>query len=352
MNNITSTLIDSFDLNEVDRLTKDMLRNDNLSFSDMVKKLVSGELEMDLAYLLGLLGEVFVSEFLEQKDIIIQLLLLMFISALILNLSHLFEDGQMSNISFYIVYLMVFVLLMKSFQGLSGQVESVISGASSFMKILTPAYFLAITAANGALTASGYYQLVLITISLVQWILLRVAIPGIQMYVILGIVNYLSGEDYLSKMAELIKTVVIWLTKSITALVVGLQVLQKMVAPALDMVKRGILGKTMSVIPGIGNVLDSVTEMAVGCAVLVRNCMGVIALIVLVIFGLGPIIQIGLTTLLYRLVAAVSQPISEKRFIKALMVMAEGSGMLLRVLITAEILFLLTVAIVAAGGIG
>ncbi len=346
----TEELLDGLGLDEIDQIVQDMLGNEEISFSEMVTKLVSGDLELDVELLTELLQEIFVKELLEQKDILLQLVLLVMVSALLMNMSHLFENGQLSNVTFYMVYLMVFVLLMRSFRGLLGQVESVLGSTSSFMKILAPAYYLAITAANGSLTAAGYYQLVLLTITLVQWILLNVALPGVQIYVILGVVNYISQEDYLSKMADLIQTVVVWLTKTVTAVIVGMQVLQRMVAPAIDMVKRGLIGKTASAIPGIGNVLDSVTEMTVGCAILVRNCMGAVALIVLIIFGLAPIIQLGLTTLLYRLVAAVVQPVSEKRLVKAISVMGEGCALLFRILLTAQILFLLTIAIVASGG--
>lgn len=351
VNEVTEGLLSGLDLSEIDNIVEEMLGTDELSFSELVWKLTTGELELDAELLLDMLQEIFFEELLEQKEILMQLFLLVLVSALLFNLTHLFENGQMTNVTFYMVYLMVFVLLMKSFRGLLGQVESVVGSTTSFMKILTPSYFLAITASNGSLTASAYYQVVLITITLVQSLLLKIGIPGIQMYVVLGIVNYLSQEDFLSKMAELIKTVVIWMTKTVTALVVGLQVIQKMIAPAVDMVKRGFIGKTASAIPGLGNVLDSVTEMTIGCAVLVRNCMGVAALVVLVVFGLGPIVQLGVTALLYRLVAAVVQPVSEKRLIQAITVMAEGCGMLLRILVTAEILFLLTIAIVASGGI-
>lgn len=350
-NEVTEGLLNGLDLSEIDNIVEEMFGTDELSFSELVWKLTTGELELDAELLLDMLQEIFFEELLEQKEILMQLFLLVLVSALLFNLTHLFENGQMTNVTFYMVYLMVFVLLMKSFRGLLGQVESVVGSTTSFMKILTPSYFLAITASNGSLTASAYYQVVLITITLVQSLLLKIGIPGIQMYVVLGIVNYLSQEDFLSKMAELIKTVVIWMTKTVTALVVGLQVIQKMIAPAVDMVKRGFIGKTASAIPGLGNVLDSVTEMTIGCAVLVRNCMGVAALVVLVVFGLGPIVQLGVTALLYRLVAAVVQPVSEKRLIQAITVMAEGCGMLLRILVTAEILFLLTIAIVASGGI-
>lgn len=347
----TEQMLKGLGLDEIDDIVKDMLGTDDITFSEMVEQLVAGDLTLDAELLIELLAEVFIKELAEQKEILLQLILLVLVSALLLNLSHLFENGQLNNITFYMVYLMVFVLLMRSFRGLLGQVESVLGSTSSFMKLLSPAYFLAITAANGSLTASGYYQLVLLTIALIQNILLKVTLPGVQIYVVLGIVNYLSGEEYLSKMADLIQTVVIWMTKTLTAVVVGLQVIQKMVSPAVDMVKRGLVGKTISAIPGLGNVIDSVTEMTVGCAVLVRNCLGAVTLIVLVIFGLAPVIQVGLTTLLYRLVAAVVQPVSDKRMVRAISVVGDGCALLLRVLITAEILFLLTIAIVASGGV-
>lgn len=348
---VTKNLFQELQLNELDEVVREMLESSELSFSDMVWKMLSGEIELDAELLFEMIQEIFFRELLDQKDILMQLLLLILVAAVLFNLSHLFENGQMTNVTFYMIYLMAFVLLMKSFRGLLGQVESVLDISSSFMKVLTPAYFLAITASNGSLTASAYYQVVLFAVTLIQNVLLKFGMPGIQIYVVLGIVNYLSQDDLLSKLAELIKTIVIWMTKSVTALIVGMQVVQKMVAPAVDMVKRGFMGKTASAIPGVGNILDSVTEMTIGCAVLVRNCLGAAALIVLIVFGLGPIIQLGITTLLYRLMAAVVQPVSEKRLVQAITVMSDGCGMLLRVLLTAEILFLLTIAIVATGGI-
>lgn len=348
---ITDDLLDQLNLQDLNEIVNTMLEDTNLSFADMVSKLVSGEWVLDADTLLELLGEVFYRELADQKSIILELFFLILLTALLFQLSHLFEQGQMTDITFYMIYLMAFVLLMKSFRGLLGQAESVIGTTAAFMKVLTPAYFLAITASNGGLTASAYYQIVLITLTLIQSVLLKLAIPGIQMYVILGIVNDLSKEDFLSKLAELVKTIVLWMNRSVTGIVVGLQVIQRMIAPAMDLVKRGLVGKTASAIPGIGNIIDSVTEMTIGCAVLVRNCLGVAALLVLVIFGLGPMIQIGITALLYRLLGAVMQPVSDKRLIQAVTVMAEGCGMILRVLFTSEILFLLTIAIVASGGV-
>ena len=62
---------------------------------------------------------------------------------------------------------------------------------------------------NGSLrtaTAMVFYEMVLGVIFLIQTLLLKAVIPGIQAYVIIQLINYLHKEDFLSKLAELLKT--------------------------------------------------------------------------------------------------------------------------------------------------
>ena len=64
-----------------------------------------------------------------------------------------------------------------------------------------------------------------------------------------------------------------------------------------------------------------------GCtsAVLVRNCLGVVILVVFVLIGAGPMLHYGILSLLYRLLAAVAQPVSDRRMVRALGTMGEGA---------------------------
>lgn len=346
----TEELLNDLELENIESAVSQLLEDDSFSFQEMVEALISGKMQLDAETLVELVKEMFIGELAGQKQILMQILLLILASSLLLNISHIFDKGQISEIAFYMVYLLIFVLLVKSFGSLSSQMSAALDKGVSFMEVLTPAYYLAIIASNGTSSAYCYYQIVLIVIFAVQWLLLKVVVPGINVFVLLGVVNNLSKEDLLSKMAELLKTVMEWILKSVIALVVGMQVIQRMVSPMLDSLQRTFIGKTASAIPGLGNVLDSVTEMVIGCSMLIRNCVGAAALIVLILLGVGPVIQLGATTLLYRALAAVTQPISDKRMVGCLTVMGEGCGLLFRVLLTAEILFLVTVAIVASGG--
>ena len=56
----------------------------------------------------------------------------------------------------------------------------------------------------------------------------------------------------------------------------------------------------------------------------------------------------AVTALLYQVIAALIQPISDKRMVDCVSSIADGSKMLLRIVFTTAILFLLTIAVVAA----
>ena len=129
----------------------------------------------------------------------------------------------------------------------------------------------------------------------------------------------------------------------------GLQVVRGLVAPVMDSLKRSVIGKAAGALPGVGNAVNMVTELVITSAVLVRNCLGVLILLATVAAGAGPVIHYGMLSLTYRFLAAVSQPVSDKRMVECLSTMGEGFEILLKILFTAEVLCILTFLIIMAG---
>ena len=79
------------------------------------------------------------------------------------------------------------------------------------------------------------------------------------------------------------------------------------------------------------------TELVLGSAVLVRNCLGIVVLIVLLMAGAGPVIHYGMLSLTYRFLAAAAQPVSDRRIVECLSTMGEGYGIFLKILFSVEI---------------
>ena len=181
----------------------------------------------------------------------------------------------------------------------------------------------------------------------VQWLLANLFLPAVNLSLLLKMVNYLSKEEMLTKMAELLDVAVNWGLKTLLGAIVGLQIVRNMVSPVMDAMKRSAVGKAASAIPGIGNAVNAVTELVAGSAVLIRNCFGVTAMLVLLAAGMVPAVQLLVSGLSFRLLAAAAQPVSDKRIAGCLAAAGKGYAMLLRLLLTVEVLFLLTIAILA-----
>ena len=344
-----SDILEELDLSRVQRMLDQMLGEESFSMKDMLDGLIKGEKVLSEDTVQEMVHSFLFSGLEKEKSLLIKILLLILLSAVLANFADVFESGQIGDICFYIVYLLLFILLMASFSSVTRSVQQTITWMAEFMRGLAPAYFLTISIAAGSSTAAVFYEGVLILTWLIQEVILNLLFPGACLYVLISLINNLSKEEMLGKMAELLDTAVSWGLKTLLGMVVGLQVVRGLIAPVMDTLKRSALGKAAGALPGVGNAVNMVTELVLTSAVLVRNCLGVVILFAFVAAGAGPVIHYGILSLLYRFLAAIAQPVSEKRIVDSLATMGEGCALLLRILFTAEILCILDFVILMTG---
>lgn len=351
---ISEELLQELDFREVQSMLDEMLGSESFSFSETVKGLMTGEEIFSKETVQKFLHGLFFARLEQEKGTFFKVLLLVLIAAVFADFASVFEEGQLGEVCFYMVYLLLFMLLMDSFQELSGMLYKSLNRMTDFMRGLAPAYFTAVAAAVGSVSAAAFYQGVLLLVWLIQWLLLTLLLPAANLYILLRLVNQLSREDMLSKMAELLETGIGWGLKTLLGVALGLQVVKGLIAPVMDALKRTAIGKTASAIPGVGNAIGVVTELVVTSAVLVKNCLGAAALLAFVFVGAAPVIHFGFLSLAYRFLAALAQPVSDKRMVGCLGTFGEGCAILLRILLAGEVLCMLTFVILMAtfgGGI-
>lgn len=340
-------ILDGMELEKMQEAVNELLGEETFYVKESIKKALSGEEPFSIENFWRIGKEFLYQQLLPDKKILVQVILLVLAASLFSNFTGMFGKGDTGEVSFYMVYLFLLTILMKSFGQISHTIFSSLEDFVLFMKALMPSYFLAVTAAGGVASAMVFYNMVLAVIYVIQVVLLKLVMPGIHLFVLFQLVNYLHKEDILSKMAEFFKMILEWTLHTCVAVLVGMQVIQNMISPAVDSLKRDVIGKTAASIPAVGNAIDGVTEVALGTAVLIRNCIGVAGILVLLLLGLPPIIRLGITTLTCKLLAAVVQPVADKRMTGCLSTMGEGCRLLLRVLLTVELLLLITIAILS-----
>ena len=88
--------------------------------------------------------------------------------------------------------------------------------------------------------------------------------------------------------------------------------------------------------------------MVVGSGVLIKNGIGAAALVVILVLCAVPVVKLTVLTLMYRLAAAVIQPISDPRMVRCVSSVGDGIQMLLKTACSAALLFFITIALVCS----
>ena len=344
---VQDSLMDKFDFSEIDGMLAEIFPNEKLNFREVLTGLITGDLEFSFALIKQLVVDQFTYEMRNSRSGMIHILLLVIIAAIFTNFSSVFKTTQVAEISFSMLYMFLITICLGNFRILVDAAALNLERLLEFMRLLGPVYFFAVAVASGSSTSVTFYQLVLLLIFFVEILILNFLIPLTQIYLVIRILSEFSPEIHLTKFAELIETIVSWTLKTLLAGVVGLNVIQGLLSPAIDSVKRSLVTKGSEAIPIIGDAIGGAAEVVLGTAVLIRNGIGVVGMIVCLVICLAPLIQMAVTALLYQLVAALIQPVSDKRMVDCVSSMADGSKMLLRIVFTTGVLFLLTIAVVA-----
>ena len=339
-------MLDSFEFDEIDESLAQIFPEEKLSFKETAMQIISGDLELTSELLKRLIKEQIGYAFLSCKSNLIHMLLIALMAALFSNFSNVFQNKQISEVSFYVLYLLLIALCLNSFQTVIDWVGEGIQTILGFMSVFCPLYFVAVSAAKGSVTAVAFYNLVLFLIYLVEVLISKFLLPVIHVYIMIRVLNHLSEEDYLSKFAELLETGVSWILKTFVAGIIGLNLIQGLINPAIDTVKRSAITRGAEAIPGIGDAIGGTAEVVIGTAVLIKNGIGMVGAVICLALCIVPLVQVAAIVLMYKLAAAVIQPVSDKRLVGCIESVSEGCRLLLRVVFTTGLLFLLTIVIV------
>lgn len=339
------SMIEELDFDEIEKSVDEILGGE-FQFKNTVLELLQGGQPLTLESFVTAVVEQIGDNWQTEKHLLLSILLLGIAAALMSNFSNIFQNQQIAEVSFEITYLLLFLILLQIFSGAMEIAGEVLLGIQNFMNVLVPAFCLAVTMASGSTTALVFYEFFLGLIYFIQRLIQNGLMTLIQIHVILVFVNHLTKEEYLSQMKEMTAKITVWLLKSMLAVVIGFNTIQGILNPAVDSLKTTLFSRAAQMIPGIGNIAGSVTDVVLGSSVLIKNGIGVAALVVLVLICLVPLAKLGMLVLILELAAALIQPVSDKRMTGCVSGVGEGICLLFRVVFTTAVLFMLTIAVV------
>lgn len=350
---LIDTYYDSFyDSAGMDRLEEDLnvLRHqygqtESFSFLDIYNLLIEGKVEEAVGQAMEGFYESITSEIMQNRELLVRLVVLVIIAAVFNNYSSLLKFSYVGEQGFYITYLMIAVLLMQSFTIIYDLAEQTVYYIKDIMECLLPAFYMSIVLCGGLTTSQMVNSMFLWMLSFVEKALLVIILPAIRIYFLIALLNQINTQDRFSKLAGLLKQGIQFLLKAIVTGIIGLNVMKSILVPVYDNAKYNVLQKGLSVIPG-GTSISGLSTILLGAGVLIKNSIGITAVIVLLVLGGIPLLKIFCFYIVYRVILALVQPISDKRILSGIQAAADSTGILLRAAATSIILSVLSIAIV------
>lgn len=318
---------------------------EGFSFQELMGAAVSGNLFEIMAQAGQGLKGALSGEIDRGGSLLAQVVLIGFVGAVFSNVSSVFKGGQISDAGFFVTYLLLFTCLAGGFLSSLSLAHQVLNSIFEFMRLLMPAYYIVVAFSGGSISALALYEAMMAGMTLLQWLCGSFLLPAVKIYVLLVLGDHSMKEPVLTRLSELTEQAVVWSLRTLSGAVIGFQLLQSMVLPYADALGSSAAKRLMGSIPGFGQGAGAVAQMVLGSGVLMKNSMGAAGVIALAVISLIPVLKLVILMVLYQWVAAMMQPVCDKRMVSCVAGVSRGHKLLLQVVLYSMFLFMLSIAI-------
>lgn len=335
----------------LDRLEEGMqtlFPQNTLSLDHLIAQVMQGDV---LGALEGLFTGVitdFTSQLAGMRNVFVWLLVLGIVSALMTHFVEIFDRHQVADVGFYFMYLLFTVVLLRCFYLAADTAVTALENVILFIRLMIPAYLISVGISTGTVTAAASTEMMLLVIYGIQNLLLDVLVPLIYSMCMMVVVNGVWAEEKLSLLIDLLEKGIGWVLKGAIGVITGLSIFQALITPVVDSVKTSVLQRILSAVPGIGNAADGVVEMVLGSAVMIKNSIGVVLLILFLVMCAAPLLKIAVIAVMLKCAAAFMGIVSDKRITACANRTGDAGLLLLRTAGTGMMLFLISIAVITA----
>lgn len=279
------------------------------------------------------------------KEYLVALIVLGIGATLLKQLDLFFKDSGVQKIGFWIVYLILASQLVTLYYNGETVAEECLQRLITFGNVFVPVFSAVLTFAAGSITGAGYIVTLLLIIYLIEQFLLLVMVPLVEGYMLLSLLGALWQKDRVEKLMELVEKGIALGFKGMFIATTGLGVLQSMILPYVDHTKMGAIKKLVNIIPGVGGLAGTTLEMITGSAVLLKNGIGVIGMILLIVVAAAPLLKIGLLCLVMKLAGVVYGLLGDRQMTWCTDKIGQAEGYLWKITGAGTMLFLLWIVL-------
>lgn len=315
-----------------------------LSNENFLEDVISGNISTDNLNLFKKIINAGIGEFKNSLSLIASIICISILCSIFKNIQGAFGESGISEIAFYVCYILIIILIVSSFTDISTLCKDTIEKLNNFMKLVVPLVISLIISTGNAVTVSMMQPVILTMITVITNLMSNFILPIIFISTIINIVTNISEHIEMEKIAGFLRKSALWVTEFILVIFVGILSIEGSLSSTID----GITSKTAktivaSAVPVVGKILSDTVDSVIGGLVISKNAIGIIGIIVILAITIVPLLKTFILMTTFNIASAVIEPISDKRITKCMSGMADSVKIIFAILATVVFLFVISI---------
>lgn len=270
---------------------------------------------------------------------------------LIKSLQDAFTTKGISEVAFYACYVILIIILSRSFLISIKVAKDVIVSISNFMNALLPILVSMITLSGGIVSATTLDPVVMTTVLIVPKIYTKLIIPLVLITFVLQFANNLSTEHKIDNLCKSLKKVTLWIQGIFVTIFIGILTIRGITGSTIDAVTLKTTKFAVdNFIPIVGKSFSDAISSVAAYSLIIKNAVSGIGLIVIIFIIIYPVIKLVLMSFIYKLSQALVEPVSDKRITACIGAAGDGMVTLLSCVLSVSLMFFVLLAIMAEAG--
>ena len=226
----------------------------DIDFNELFNSAITGNINNKtiINNILKILGK----EIVGSVAVIGSIILIIIIHSIFKSLSEGLENKTISQITYYIQYILIVTLIMTNFSNILIMIKESIQNLVGFMNNLIPILITLMLTTGNIVSANLMQPIILFIITFIGNFITTIIIPLVLIATALGIISKISDKIQIDKLSKFLKSSVVWILGVILTIFVGLISVEGSLSSSVD----GITAKTTkaavsSFIPVVGKIL-------------------------------------------------------------------------------------------------
>lgn len=335
--------IESFDF---DNLEDTVEEKTNLSFNELLKDIMDGKGILNV--LKEKTADILKNELFYNNGYLKAIIVISIISAGINIIAADIKDKSVAELVALIGQIMIIGIATASFKNSISLMQNTIQDIVDIVNSAVPFIIMLLSAAGNA-AAIGGGSIIAIGTGITGTAVNTLIIPVLVIATLLKILNILSKKQLLDKLSELFMEGTALGLKVCAYGFVFLITIEKISGGAINKSIGGSVKSVVKMVPVIGDVIGGISDVAVNTIGAISSGAGILLVAVIIIACMVPLAEIGIAALLYKLIAAVLEPVCDKQTIEIIDAIGDSNLMILSALFIISAMFVMSCAIILCG---